>query len=125
MTIEKVLNEVKLNVPSGLDDATLIGWLSRCESQLKTEIYDNYTEEVEFDGYDENTSKDTVLLTDSPYDEIYVRYLEAMVYRYLGENSKYNNCIMEFNALYDKLQAQYTRTHTHKGAHEFKYYGGM
>ena len=88
MTIEKVLNEVKINVPSGLDDATLIGWLSRCESQLKTEIFDNYTDEVEFDVYDENTPKDTVLLTDSPYDEIYVRYLEAMVYRYLGENSK-------------------------------------
>ena len=125
MTIEKVLNEVKLNVPSSLDDTTLIRWLSRCESQLKTEIFDNYVDEVEFNGYDDTTPKDTVLLVGSPYDEIYVRYLEAMIYRYLGEMTKYNNCITEYNALYDKFHAQYTRDHVHKGPNRMTYYGGV
>lgn len=124
MTIEKVLNETKLNVTSDLDDATLISWLDRCESQLKKEIFDNYTDEVEYNGYDEGTPKDTVLLVPKPYDEIYVRYLEAMIHRYLGEMADYNNCIVEYNALFDRFQAQYTRDHTHKGQHRFKYFGG-
>lgn len=124
MTIEQVFNEVKLNVPSSLDDTTLIRWLSRCESQLKTEIFDNYVDEVEFNGYDDTTPKDTVLLVGSPYDEIYVRYLEAMIYRYLGEMTKYNNCIAEYNAIYQRFHAQYTRDHVHKGPSRMKYYGG-
>lgn len=124
MTIEKLLSEVRLLVPNQLENKTLIGWLARFEHQLKVEIFDNYTDEVEYNGYDENTPTDTELLVGSPYDEIYVRYLEAQVYRYLGEIDKYNNCITECNALYERFKAQYTRDHTHKGLHRFTYYGG-
>ena len=124
MTIESLLTEVRLLAPNTLENKILISWLSRYEHQLKVEIFDNYTNEVDFNGYDESTPADTTLLVGSPYDELYVRYLEAQIYRYLGENDKYNNCMTECNAIYDRFKAQYTRDHTHKGPHKFTYYGG-
>ena len=124
MTIDKAITSVNKTVPNTLERKTLIDWLSRVDWQIKVEILDNYVDEVEYNGYDADTKSDQELLVPAPYDEIYIRYLEAQIYRYLGENTKYNDCISEFNAIYRRFQAQYTRDHMPKGEHRYKYYGG-
>jgi hypothetical protein len=64
-----------------------------------------------FNGYDENTDGDTVLLVPSPYDEIYLRWLEAMIDYNNGEYDKYNSAIQLYNTMYRGFANYYTRTH--------------
>ena len=125
MKISEAIDKAIEYVPNTIDRSMLIEWLSRLDWQIKTEVLDNYKHdtEIEYNGYDGNTDENTQLLVGAPYDELYIRYLEAQLHRYYDETNKYNNCIVEFNAIYSKFKAQYNRTHKHKGATKFKFYG--
>ena len=125
MTIAEAIAKAIHSVPNTIEQREFIEWLSRIDWQIKTEVLDNYTDEIEYNGYDGNTDGDTVLLVKPPYDELYIRYLEAQIYRAYNEISKYNNCIVEFNAVYSRFRAQYNRTHKHKGKTRYKFYGGL
>ena len=125
MKISEAIDAAVKAVPNTIDRREFIGWLNRLDWQIKTEVLDNYTDDIEYNGYDDTTSGDTKLLVDTPYDELYIRYLEAQIHRFYEEINKYNNAITEFNAIYTKYKAQYSRTHTNKGAKRFKFYGGM
>lgn len=123
MKISEAIAKANECVPNTIDRKNLIEWLSRLDWQIKTEILDNYETETEYNGYGTD-DEDTVLLVAPPYDEMYIRYLEANIHRYYESINKYNNCIAEFNAIYSKFKAQYNRTHKHKGATRYRFYGG-
>lgn len=125
MKIKEAIAQVADLAPDVKDTGSYILWLSRLDWQVKKEILDNYTDEVEYNGYTSETSTDTVLLVPPPYDEMYVRYLEAQLYRRLKETVNYNNAIVEFNAIYKRFEAQYNRDHTPKKPHRFSFYGGV
>lgn len=125
MKISEAIAQAQAAAPGVIDNAAYITWLNRLDWQIKREIFDNYTQNVEFDGYNSDTSLDTELLVSAPYDEMYIRYLEAQVNRQYGETVKYNNSIVEFNAIYKRFHAQYNRDHTSKKPHTFTFYGGV
>lgn len=125
MTIAEAIAKAVHSVPNTIEQRNFIEWLSRLDWQIKIEVLDNYTDEIEYNGYDDNTDTNTELLVKPPYDELYIRYLEAQIYRAYNEISKYNNCIVEYNAVYSRFKAQYNRTHKHKGATRYKFYGGL
>ena len=124
MTIAQAIAKATEAVPNTIEQKALVEWLSRVDWQVKKEILDNYTDEIEYNGYDGSDTSIT-LLVEPPYDELYIRYLEAMIRRNYDELVKYNNAISEYNAIFHQYQAQYNRTHTPKGEHRFKFYGGM
>lgn len=124
MKVKEAIAKANEYVPNSLDRRLLIDWLSRVDFQIKEEVLDNYTDEIEYNGYGED-DENAVLLVSSPYDELYIRYLEAQIHRYYEEINKYNNCITEFNMIYSKYKAQYNRTHKHKGITRYKFYGGL
>ena len=125
MTIAQAIAQASASAPNTIEQSRFIEWLHRLDNQIKIEVFDNYIDEVVYNGYDDSTLTTTKLLVPSPYDELYTRYLEAQIYRDYGEFSKYNNCITEFNAIYKRFQAQYNREHTPQGKHRFKFYGGV
>lgn len=125
MTIAEAIAKAVHSVPNTIEQRNFIEWLSRLDWQIKTEVLDNYTDEIEYNGYDDDTDTNTELLVKPPYDELYIRYLEAQIYRTYNEISKYNNCIVEYNAVYSRFKAQYNRTHKHKGKTRYKFYGGL
>lgn len=125
MTIAEAVAKAVHLVPNAIEQRNFIEWLSRLDWQIKTEVLDNYTDEIEYNGYDDNTDTKTELLVKPPYDELYIRYLEAQIYRAYNEIGKYNNCIVEYNAVYSRFKAQYNRTHKHKGKTRYKFYGGL
>lgn len=125
MKISEAISKANESVSNTLDRRIFIDWLSRLDWQIKTEVLDNYTDEIEYNGYGDDTDENTELMVAPPYDELYIRYLEAQIHRYYEEINKYNNCIVEFNAIYRKFKAQYARTHKHKGANRYTFYGGM
>ena len=58
-----------------------IAWLSRLDSMVKTLIIDAHEggEAVEFTGYDDSTDLNTEMLVPAPFDEMYLRWLEAQI----------------------------------------------
>ena len=90
-----------------------VEWLSRLDNMVKKNIIDTHEggDDVIFDGYDDTTDLDTKLLVPTPYDEMYLRWLEAQIDYHNGEYDKYNNAIIMFNTAYEAYQSFYTRNH--------------
>ena len=113
MTIIEAINRLdnlKFNTYTQSDK---VEWLSRLDSAVKLQIIDNHSgaENIPFNGYDENTPLDTVLLVPAPYDEVYLRWMEAQIDYHNGEYDKFNNSIIMYNTAFDAYQKHYTRTH--------------
>ena len=91
----------------------IIEAITRLDSMVKRHIIDTHegAEDVIFTGYDESTDTQTELLVPVPYDEMYLRWLEAQIDYHNGEYDKYNNAIIMFNTVYEAYQAFYTRNH--------------
>lgn len=113
MTIIEAINlldSLKQNTYSQIDK---IRWLSRLDAMVKKQIIDTHegADEVSFTGYDENTDCSTELLVPAPYDEVYLRWLEAQIDYANGEYGKYNNSITMFNTAFEAYGNYYNRSH--------------
>lgn len=93
-----------------------VDWLSRLDGIIKDQIIDTHEsdDEVYFYGYTEK-DMETTLLVSAPYDEMYIRWLEAQIDYYNGEIARYNNSMMMYQAAFDDYQRFYNRKHMPKG----------
>ena len=100
-----------------------IAWLSRLDFLVKTLIIDAHegAETLEFTGYNDRTDMETELLVPAPFDEVYLRWLEAQMDYSSGEYDKYNNSMEMFNTAYEGYRNYYNRTHTPIGK-KFKFF---
>lgn len=89
-----------------------VDWLNRLDGMIKREIIDTHEggEFVPFEGYTV-LDMDKELLIGYPYDEMYIRWLEAQIDYYNGEIARYNNAIMMYQTAYDAYQRYYNRSH--------------
>lgn len=94
-----------------------VSWLSRLDGMVKAEILDTHEGGGGewFFGYDTECDVETELLVPAPFDEIYLRWLEAQIDYANGEYSRYNNSMEMFNAAYQGYANYYRRTHMPKG----------
>lgn len=101
-----------------------VRWLSRLDSMVKRLVIDTHEggNDVNFTSYNENTDPDTVLLIPEPFDEAYLRWLEAQIDYTNGEYEKYNNSIEMFNTAWKEFQNYYNRTHMPIGQ-KMRYFG--
>lgn len=113
MTINEAIERVDNLKYNTYTNADKIAWLSKLDNMLKRHIIDTHegAENIVFDGYSEDTDPATVLIAEAPYDEMYLRWLEAQIDYTNGEYDKYNASILLFNTEYDAYNAFYTRTH--------------
>ena len=104
------LDALKFNTYSQDDK---IQWLSRLDNMVKKQIIDTHegAESVSFGGYTADTPLDTVLLVPAPWDEVYLRWLEAQIDYHNGEYDKYNNAIIMFNTAFEAYQKHYNSAH--------------
>lgn len=100
-----------------------IQWLSRLDSMIKRLIIDTHEggDDVVFEAYTENTDLETEMLVPAPFDEMYLRWLEAQIDYANGEYGKYNNSILMYQAAYDGYANYYNKNHMPKGK-RFKYF---
>lgn len=113
MTIIEAINKVDALKPNTYTQSDKIAWLSTLDGLIKKHIIDTHEggESVVFDGYDENTPLDTELLAESPYDSVYLTWLEAKIDYANGEFNKYNNSAVAYNTDYSAYERYYNRTH--------------
>jgi hypothetical protein len=123
MTIMDALYRIDELKPNGYSQTEKIKWLSSLDGVIKSEIIDTHEggEDIVFSGYGEDADLSTVLLVPAPYDDIYLKWLEAMIDYTNGEYGKYNNSLVTYNDAYDLYQRHYNRTHMPKGK-KFKYF---
>ena len=123
MTIMEALYRIDEIKPNSCSQSEKIKWLSSLDGVIKNEIIDTHEggEDVVFDGYNEDSALSIVLLVPAPYDDIYLKWLEARIDYTNGELNKYNNSSVAYNDAYDLYQRYYNRTHMPKGK-KFKFF---
>lgn len=113
MTIMDALYRIDELKPNSYSQTQKIKWLSSLDGIVKSEIIDTHEggEGIVFNGYSENADLSTELLIPAPYDDIYLRWLEAQIDYTNGEYGKYNNSMAMYNTAYTAFQNYYNRTH--------------
>lgn len=88
-------------------------WLSALDMKIHQEIIQTHegSDGSTFSGYTEKTPDSTVLLVPEPYDEIYLRWMEAQVDYHNGEFDKYNASIIMFNTALTQFSNRYNHLH--------------
>ena len=116
MTIAEAINKVDALKPNTYTIEDKLSWLDALDHRVKTQIIDTHeqTEPTFFYGYDDPEDLEIVLLVPAPYDEMYLRWLEAMIDYHNSEDDRYNNAIILFNNAYEGFKTHYTRTHMPK-----------
>lgn len=101
-----------------------IRWLSKLDSMAKRLVIDTHEggEAVTFTGYNADTDLDTEMLIPEPFDEAYLRWLEAQIDYANGEYNKYNNSIDMFNTAWNAYKNWYNRTYMPLGCN-MNYFG--
>ncbi len=123
MTIIDVITRIDNLKPNRYDNSEKIKWLSTIDERIMSDIIATHenTEGITHHGYTDETLLTTELLAKSPYDELYLYWLEAQIDYWNGEYAKYNNSIDMFNEAYTAFANHYNRTHMPKGK-QFKYF---
>lgn len=113
MRIREAIDQVVSRLGNAYDQKDMISWLDRLDRRVKTLIIDTHegADAVVFSGYDERTDQDTALLVAAPFDEMYLRYLEAQIYYADNEIERYNNAIDIFNTVWEEFRNWYNREH--------------
>lgn len=98
--------------------AEKVAWLSRLDERVEALVHGAYDRSpgalAGGPWYDAETDPDTELLIPSPFDEIYLRWLEAQIDYANGEYDKYNASIVLYNSAYTAYSDWYIRTHKPK-----------
>lgn len=117
MTLQQAIDRIDTTMHNTYSREQKVEWLSRLDSMVQRLIIDTHEggDSVDFAGYDDRTGMDTVLLAPAPFDEMYVRWLEAQIYYANGEYDKYNNAILMYQTAYDGYANYYNRSHLPKG----------
>ena len=122
MKIIEAINRIDSLKHNTYTQSDKVAWLSRLDTMVKKHIIDTHEgDEVTFTGYDDSTDLQAELLVPAPYDEMYLRWLEAQIDYHNGEYDKYNNATDIFNTAYEGYQNYYNRTHMPKGK-KFKFF---
>ena len=122
MKIIEAIQKVDALKPNNYSQEDKIKWLSTLDGIIKNEIIDTHegADKVEFNGYD-ISSLETELLVPAPYDDIYIKWLEAQIDYHNGEIGKYSNSMIMYNSAYSAFERHYNRQHMPKGK-SFKYF---
>ena len=119
MKIIEAINIVDNEKPNTYTQADKLKWLSEVEGRIKREIIDTHkdSEGIEFSGEYTDADINKELIVGSPYDDLYIRFMEAYIDYSNGEYTKYNNSMQMFNAKFSSFETYYNRHHMPLGKH--------
>ncbi|MBQ3557867.1 MAG: hypothetical protein IJA11_08760 [Oscillospiraceae bacterium] len=112
-SINEVIERVKRTKPNTTEDKDQARWLITLDGRV-------YEEVTKVDAPDRPPVKefpedgDKPLLVDSPYDNVYDLYLQAMICFSLGEYNDYNNIVDQFEKTLRDFKAWWRRSHVPK-----------
>ncbi len=109
--------------PNSFSYAQKLSWVSALDAAVTAEVINTHDggEWVDFKGYSEESAPRTELLIPAPYDEVYLRYIEAQMDYSNGEYDRFNNSNAMYAAALGAFVNHYNRTHMPLGTKR-KYY---
>lgn len=112
MTLMEAINHLDAVKPNSYKQNEKIRWLSTLDGIIKKEIIDTHEggEKVTFGGYTE-VDLTRKLIVPAPYEDIYIKWLEAQIDYANGETAKYNNALTLYNNAYLAFAKAYHREH--------------
>lgn len=113
MTIIEAINKLDSLKPNTYSQEQKVSWLNRLDQMILTNIvqlHEGY-ENVSFTGYHSETDLQTELLAKAPFDEMYLRWMEAQIDYHNGEIKRYNISMPMFNTEYEAFENWYRRNH--------------
>lgn len=125
MKLNEAISRIDELKPNGFSYDTKIRWLSELDGKVKAEIIDTHEgfEKIKFSGYTEpDLSQYYTLLIPYPYDDVYIKWLEAQIDYANGEIAKYNNSITLFNTAIAAFANYYNRTHMPLQPNSIRYF---
>lgn len=119
MTIHDAISEVDSLKPNMFGEKDKIRWLSRLDTRIYQEIICTHhlnegEEEISFTGYGENDGEKE-LLVGQPYEELYLRWLEAQIDYNNMEYDGFNAANAMFESVYSSFRNAYNASHKPKG----------
>ena len=105
------LDALKCNTYSRRDK---LDWLCQADWRIYREVLQPCLGEAAapFAGYDEDTAPETPLLAPAPFDELYLRWMEAQIDYHNGEFGRYNNAVILYNRAFSAYQSHVLQQHT-------------
>lgn len=111
MTIQEAISGVDSLQPNTFTREEKLAWLCRVEAMVKAQILDCYADAPEVSPYTPDTDPETTLLVGAPWEELYLRYLQAQMDLANGETTRYANSAALYNSLFNGYRNHYNRTH--------------
>lgn len=123
MTVMEAIGRIDKLKPNGIGMAEKIRWLSMLDGIIKKNIIDTHAggEAVKFSGYTEESLSEK-LIVGAPYDDIYVKWLEAQIDYAYGEYDKYNNSMDAYNTAFSAFERAYHREHLPKNTAKWTHF---
>lgn len=107
MKISEVLNKTDNLLPNAFDEEQKLEWLKQIENKIYKEVVLTHKNQVPETVFDEEKEND--LIAPFPYDNLYISFLIAQIYKYLNETVRYNNAMVIFNQEYQEFTNYYNR----------------
>lgn len=110
MTINEAISQVDTLNPNQISDEIKVRWISVLEGKIIDEIILTHelSEIVEFNGYSIN-DMDTELIVPDTYADVYIFYLNAMIYQTNQESARYMSAMQMFNSAWQDYANYYNR----------------
>ena len=112
MTVIEAINRIDALKLNTFGPSEKVKWLSELDAIVKSEIIDAHegADKVEFSEYtEEDLTRE--LLIPSPYDRVYIHWLESKIDYWSNELKRYNNSAATFNAAYESYARHYVENH--------------
>lgn len=106
MKIREALATTDKLLPNAYEEEDKLRWLADIEHQIFEEIILTHENPVEMTDF---TDDDNELFASSPYDNLYISYLQAKIYFEQKEIPRYNNSMTVFNEEYRQYANWYNR----------------
>ncbi|MGM9601791.1 MAG: hypothetical protein ACI3W5_09485 [Faecousia sp.] len=88
--------------PNSYEVSQKLAWLERVEAGLAAEVF--------FETVNRPQMEEP-LLAFEPYDELYIRYMQAQIFLEAGEITRYNNAMALYNNAVAALRRERIRSH--------------
>lgn len=123
MKVNEAIAQVDSLRENAIDEATKRAWLTRVDQYVFDQII--FPREgaalAVFIPYGEGDGERELLIP-APYDEAYLHYLEAEIYRATREIDKYASCAALYNGVVNDYKNKYFREHRQKAIPNMRYW---
>ena len=111
MTVEEVIERIRAIKPSGYDDDMLTEWVCQLEAHIHEDIVQRCEDAPERPDFSADDRSRIELVAPFPYDEIYLKWLQAKVDYWNGEYDRYQNDMVMYQYAWNQFSAYWMREH--------------